>query len=223
MRLRRFHWVQETPLFKKGIFMIPFLSSAAVVSLSGVMMPGPMFAVTVAKSYKSQLAGLKMALGHAVVEVPLMLAIYFGLARFFNEEPVQIGLYLGGGAAMVWMGIGMFRARHNVIEKGRDLPYNSVVAGIFTSAANPFFILWWVAIGSLLIMKSLSFGLTGFVLLITVHLACDFGWLAFVSTLVYRTKSLWQGKVQEGMLIACSWLLIGFAGWFLVSGIRLVI
>jgi len=201
--------------------MIPFLSSVAVISLSGVMMPGPMFAV--AKSYKSQTAGAKMALGHAIVEIPLMLLIYFGLARFFDREPVQIGLFLGGGALMIHMGIGMLRARRQVIKKGSDLPYNSVVAGIVTSILNPFFILWWVAIGSMLAMKSLSFGLTGFILLITIHLLCDFGWLSFVSVLVYRTKSLWHGKAQEGMLTACSFLLIGFGGWFLASGARLIV
>lgn len=206
----------------QGALMVPFLASVAVISLSGVLMPGPAFAVTVAKSYKSPFAGIKVALGHALVEVPVMVLIYHGLARFFDQEPVQIGLYLGGGAILIWMGIGMFRARSRLVEEGRDVPYNAVVAGVVTSALNPFFILWWLVVGSMLIMKSLSFGLIGFALLITVHLLCDFGWLAFVSNLVYRTKSFWKGKFQGGLFIACSWLLIGFGGWFLVSGIRLV-
>ena len=60
-----------------GAFMLPFLLSVVVISLSGVMMPGPLFAVTVAKSYKSQLAGMQIALGHALVEIPLILFIYF--------------------------------------------------------------------------------------------------------------------------------------------------
>lgn len=202
--------------------MVPFLASVAVISLSGVMMPGPAFAVTVAKSYKSPFAGIKVALGHALVEVPVMVLIYLGLTRFFDQEPVQIGLYLGGGAILIWMGISMFRARSRLVEGGRDLPYNAVVAGVVTTALNPFFILWWLVVGSMLIMKSLIFGLIGFALLITVHLLCDFGWLAFVSNLIYRTKSFWKGKFKEGLFIACSWLLVGFGGWFLVSGIRLV-
>lgn len=202
--------------------MVPFLASVAVISLSGVMMPGPAFAVTVAKSYKSPFAGIKVALGHALVEVPVMVLIYLGLTRFFDQEPVQIGLYLGGGAILIWMGISMFRARSRLAEGGRDLPYNAVVAGVVTTALNPFFILWWLVVGSMLIMKSLIFGLIGFALLITVHLLCDFGWLAFVSNLIYRTKSFWKGKFKEGLFIACSWLLVGFGGWFLVSGIRLV-
>ena len=64
--------------------MLPFLVKVAGISLSGVMMPGPVFAVTVAKSYKSRFAGIKIALGHALVEIPLMLLIYFGFGRFFQ-------------------------------------------------------------------------------------------------------------------------------------------
>lgn len=203
--------------------MLPFLSSVAVISLSGVMMPGPMFAVVVAKGYKSQFAGAKMALGHAIVEIPLMLLIYFGLAQFFDQEPVQIALFLAGGSLMVWMGISMFRKSRLSVEEGRELPYNSVLAGVVTSAANPFFFLWWAAVGSMLIMKSLIFGVTGFVLLITVHLLCDFGWLFFVSTIVHRTKSMWRDKFRVGLFIACSFLLIGFGGWFLSSGIKLLV
>ncbi len=186
-------------------------------------MPGPVFAVTVAKSYKSRFAGIKIALGHALVEIPLMLLIYFGFGRFFQQEPVQIALYLAGGAVLVWLGVRMFRARGTIIEKGKDLPYNSVVAGVVTSALNPYFILWWATVGSTLIMKSLDFGFIGFALLITVHLLCDFGWLSFVSAMVYRAQSLWKGKFQEGLFIACSLLLIGFGGWFLISGLRLIV
>ncbi len=203
--------------------MIPFLSSVAVISLSGVMMPGPMFAVAVARSYRSQFAGAKMALGHAIVEIPLMLLIYFGLARFFDREPVQVALYLVGGSILIWMGASMFRKRGGSISEGAELPYNSVVAGVVTSAANPFFFLWWAAVGSMLVMKSLSFGVTGFILLITVHLACDFGWLFFISSVVYRTKAMWKEKFRLGLFIACSFLLVGFGVWFLSSGVRLVV
>ena len=203
--------------------MVPFLSSVAVISLSGVMMPGPMFAVAVARSYHSPSTGAKMALGHAIVEIPLMLIIYFGLGRFFDREPIQIALYLVGGALLVWMGIAMFRRRQKPVEEAGELKYNSVVSGVITSVANPLFFLWWAAVGSMLIMKSLNFGVTGFILLITIHLLCDFGWLFFISNIVYRTQSIWKDKFRVGLLIACSFLLIGFGGWFLTTGIQLTL
>jgi len=202
--------------------LITFLLSVIVISLSGVMMPGPVFAVTIAKSYKSQFAGTQIALGHALVEIPMMLLIYFGFARFFQDEPVQLALSLLGGAVLIWLGIGMFRARARVIGMGKDLPYNSVVAGVVTTALNPFLIFWWATIGSMLIMNSLEFGTTGFALLIPTHWLCDLIWLSFVSTLVYKTRSLWGRKFQEGLFITCSLLLVGFGGWFLISGLRLV-
>jgi threonine/homoserine/homoserine lactone efflux protein len=117
----------------------------------------------------------------------------------------------------------MFRKRSQPTEAGGKLPYNSVIAGVVTSAANPFFFLWWAAVGSMLVMKSLSFGLAGFILLVTVHLGCDFGWLSFVSTVVHRTKSRWKEKFRAGLFTACSLLLIGFGGWFLSSGARLLV
>ena len=203
--------------------MLLFLGSVAVISLSGVMMPGPVFAVTIARSYKSQFAGIRVAVGHALVEIPLILLIYYGFASFFQDALVQKALFLVGGAVLVWMGIRMLRARGRTIEKGKDLPRNSIFAGVTTTALNPYFILWWATVGSMLIMKSLSFGLTGLSLFAVVHLLCDFGWLAFVSVLVYRTKSLWGGRVQQGLLIASSLLLIGFGGWFLSSGFQVTV
>ena len=198
--------------------MLPILLSLVVISFSGVMAPGPMFAVTLTKSYKSPLAGVWISLGHAVIEVPLILLIYFGFAQFFQNIIVQLVLSIVGGSMIIWLGIGMFRARVGVVQKGKDLPYNAFVAGILTSALNPFFLVWWATIGSMLIMKFLGFGTTGLVIFIIAHWLCDFIWLSLVSVLIYRTHTLWGQRVQEWMFIACSLLLVGFGGWFLVSG-----
>ena len=206
----------------KGAFMLSFLLSVVVISLSGVMMPGPLFAVTVAKSYKSQFAGAQVAVGHAIIEIPLILLIYFGLGRFFQHELVQLTLSVLGGVVLLWLGIGMFRARARVVETGKDLPYNSVVAGVVTSILNPFFILWWVTIGSMLIMKSLNFGITGFALFIPIHWLCDLVWLSLVSFTVYKTHSFLDQRLQEWIFIVLSVALLYFGGQFIVKGILLV-
>jgi hypothetical protein len=92
--------------------MWPLITLVIGVSLSGVMLPGPMFAVVLAKSYRSPWAGTLMSLGHAVVEVPIILLIYFGLARFFQNQIMQALLAILGGAMILWMGISMFHDRH---------------------------------------------------------------------------------------------------------------
>jgi threonine/homoserine/homoserine lactone efflux protein len=206
--------------------MWPIILSLIVISLSGVMMPGPMFAVTLAKSYKSPWAGTQISLGHAVIEVPLILLIYFGFARFFENNIVQVVLSLLGGAMVIWLGVGLFRARAAVVEKGKDLPYNAFVAGILMSALNPFFLLWWATIGSMLIMKFFKFfdfGAIGLSTFTVVHWLCDLVWLSFVSVLIYKTRALWGKRFQQWVFIACGLVLIGFGVWFIVSGVRLVV
>ena len=203
--------------------MLPILLSVVVISLSGVMAPGPMFAVTLAKSYRSPWAGTWIALGHAVIEVPLILLIYFGFAQFFQNSVVQLGLSIAGGGMIFWLGIAMFRARTEVVHQGKDLPYNAFVAGILTSGFNPFFLVWWATIGSMLIMRFLEFGTAGLMVFIVVHWLVDLVWLSLVSSLVYRTRSLWGRKFHEWLFIACSLLLVGFGAWFVISGIQIVV
>ncbi len=203
--------------------MLPVLLSVVVISFSGVMMPGPMFAVTLAKSYRSPWAGTKIALGHAVIEVPLILLIYFGFAHFFENSVVQLVLSILGGSMIIWLGIAMFRVRDRVVKGGKDLPYSAFSAGIITSGLNPFFLLWWATIGSMLIMRFTEFGISGLTVFIIVHWLCDLVWLSFVSVLVYKSRSLWGPRFQEWVFIASSLLLAGFGLWFVVSGILMVV
>ena len=203
--------------------MLPVLLSVIAISFSGVMMPGPMFAVTLAKSYRSPWAGTRIALGHAVIEVPLILLIYFGFAHFFENSIVQLVLSILGGGMIVWLGVGMFRARSKVVREGKDLPYSAFTAGILTSGLNPFFLLWWATIGSMLVMRFTEFGIGGLTVFIVVHWLCDLVWLSFVSVLVYKSHSLWGQRFQEWVFIASSLILAGFGIWFVIWGIQGVV
>ena len=203
--------------------MAPILLSVVVISLSGVMMPGLMFGVTLVKSLKSPWAGAEIALGHAVIEVPIILLIYFGFARFFENIVVQLVLSILGGGMIIWLGVSMFRARTEMVHGSKDLSYNAFIAGIFTTALNPFFWLWWATIGVMLEMKFLDFGVMGLAVFIVVHWLCDLVWLSFVSNLVYRTHSLWGRKFQGGLFITGSLLLVGFGIWYIISGIQLMV
>lgn len=203
--------------------MFPILLSVIIISFSGVMLPGPMFAVTLAKSYKSPWAGIWISLGHAVIELPLILLIYFGFAQFFQVSMVRLVLSVAGSGMIIWLGVSMFRARTDVVRKGKDLPYNAFTAGILATAFNPLFLVWWATIGGMLIMRVLEFGTAGLIVFAFVHWLCDLVWLTLVSNVIYRTRTFWGQRVQEWLFIACSLLLVGFGIWFLISGIQVVV
>ena len=200
--------------------MLAALGTVVITSLSGVMMPGPMFTVTLAKSLKSPWAGVQVSLGHAVIEVPLILLVYFGLAQFFQHATVQLALSVVGGGMIVWMGFGLFRARRELAREGKDTAYNAFTAGILMSGLNPFFLMWWVTVGSLLLMNFLNaVGSWGLPFFIIVHWLCDLVWLTLVSVTIFRTHSFWGPRLQEWVFIVLSVALLYFGGQFIVKGI----
>jgi len=200
--------------------MLSALGTVIITSLSGVMAPGPMFTVTLAKSLKSPWAGMQVSLGHAIVEVPLILLVFFGLARFFENAIVQLVLGVLGGIMILWMGISLFRARGVMSSEGQDTTYSAFKAGILMSGLNPYFLVWWVTVGSLLLMSFLNaVGSWGLPLFIIVHWLCDLVWLSLVSFSIYRTRKIWGQKMQKWVFIILSLALLYFGGQFIAKAI----
>ena len=200
--------------------MLAALFVVIIMSLSGVMAPGPMFAVTIAKSLKSPWAGVKIAFGHAVIEVPLILLVYFGLVYFLQKDIVQLVLGVLGGGMIIWMGISLFRSRHALAGEGKDTTYGAFKAGILMSGLNPFFLVWWVTVGSLLLMTFINtVGVWGMPVFIIVHWLCDLVWLSFVSVVIFRTRSFWGKRLQSWIFIILSIALLYFGVQFIIKGI----
>ncbi len=86
-----------------------FLGMVAFVSLSGVMAPGPMFATTIAKGYNDLRAGLKISLGHAVIEIPLIAAIFLGFDTVLKNDQVFLAIGLIGGIILLILGADQIR------------------------------------------------------------------------------------------------------------------
>jgi len=201
--------------------MLAALGTVIVTSLSGVMAPGPMFTVTLAKSLKSPWTGVQVALGHAVIEVPLIVLIYFGVAHFLQNGVVQLVLSVAGGGMIIWMGVDMFRTRRKIIGEGKDTRYNAFTAGILMSGLNPFFLVWWVTVGGLLLLNFLqAVGNWALPLFVLVHWACDLVWLSFVSVAIFKTHKFWGGKVQEWVFIVLALALLYFGAQFVVKGLK---
>lgn len=194
-----------------------FLLSAAGISLSGVMAPGPLTAATITKGFRDKYAGIFIALGHAIIELPLMALIYFGFAHFLASPEVKRIIGLIGGLMLIFMGIMLFRTMSRVVGGSADLPYNSLTTGIMLTGANPYFFLWWATIGIALIYGAAEFGIYGLIIFALVHWACDLFWEQFISYTVFRTRHLWTLKVQKIVFGICALVLMGFGIWFGVS------
>jgi threonine/homoserine/homoserine lactone efflux protein len=194
-----------------------FLLSAAGISLTGVMMPGPMTAATIAKGYRDKHAGAWIAAGHAVVEVPLIAVIYFGFGRLISSPRVETVIFLVGGLMLLYLGFRMFRATRETPGAISGLPASPLLTGIVITGTNPGFYVWWAIVGTALVTGAARFGLIGVVLLALVHLPCDLGWSEFLSIGTFESRRWWTKKVQKVVFSVCASVLAGFGVWFCVS------
>jgi threonine/homoserine/homoserine lactone efflux protein len=195
-----------------------FFGIAVVISLSGVMTPGPVFAAAVAKGYRDKKAGIKIALGHGLVEFPLMALIVLSLGYVFESGVVKMGIGLVGGVLLVFLGVSMIKSRKMVAGEGKEyIPYNSITAGALTTSANPYFFLWWATVGAVLIINAQAFGAIVIVIFAIVHWSCDLAWYTLTSFVVFKTKHLWTPVVHEAVFGACGVLMVAFGIYFVVG------
>lgn len=196
-----------------------FLASVALISLSGVMMPGPLFAVTIEKAAKRKYAGLLISAGHGIVEFPLMFLIYFGLTQFVIPDSVQITVGVIGGLLMILMGVKIFRNRNKPDEKAETSKQDTLIAGIWTTAANAGFILWWLTIGTTLIINAQYFGLIGFSVFAVTHWMADFLWYTIVAFAIFKSRRFWTKRVHQAINLFCFTVLVGFGAYFFSSAL----
>jgi threonine/homoserine/homoserine lactone efflux protein len=196
-----------------------FLLSVLLISFSGVLMPGPLFAVTIREAAKNKTAGILISLGHAIVEFPLMFLIFFVLSLFNIPSIVQVAVGLIGGLAMVLMGVKAFRNRNRQENNTVKLRRDSLIAGAYTTAANAGFILWWLTIGTTLILNAKLFGLAGFTVFAGVHWLTDFAWYTVVAFLIFKSQRFWNKRTHTAIALFCVAVFIGFGLYFMASAL----
>src|SRR5579884_1412857 len=82
------------------------------VSLSGVLMPGPVSAMAVSEgARRGCVAGPLLTGGHAAAETILVALLGLGLGHVLHYPLVIGAIGLGGGGVLWWMGWGRWRRR----------------------------------------------------------------------------------------------------------------
>lgn len=196
---------------------LPFMAQVVVISLSGVMAPGPITAATLAAGTRSRHAGAQIALGHAIVEWPLIGLIVLGMGAIFERPDVRVAIGLAGGGLLVFMGVQMLRHLSRVMEPAsKHVATHPVLIGLVLTAGNPFFLIWWATVGLALTLQARSLGWIAFMTFAFVHWLCDLVWLEALSLASHKGAQLVSPKAQRGILGVCAIALV-------VLGLKLAI
>lgn len=213
-----------------GIFI-----QSLILAISGALAPGPLLTYDIQMSYKKGFwVGPQLILGHAILEVVLIVGLIGGLGRFIQLPVTQIGLGLVGGLLLLWMGYDLIwsesrksfsalKEQATANEAGTIANLHPVIAGIIISLSNPYFLIWWAVIGLGMMTQSLAFGWMGIFVFFCAHELTDLVWYSLVSGAIALGREVISGWVYRWLLISCGAFLIFLGGKFLYDAVRLVI
>jgi len=183
-----------------------------VISLSGVMAPGTLTAATIAQGTRSKNAGALIAIGHAIIEIPLIFLLILGFGVVLKSQKTQIAIGFAGGLFLLWMGIQMLRnLRKAEYTSSQGAETGPVMTGLILSVSNPYFLLWWATVGLNLALKAQALGALALVLFAIVHWLCDLVWLHALAWASFKGSALLSPRRQKIVFGFCG-IALGFFG-----------
>jgi threonine/homoserine/homoserine lactone efflux protein len=205
--------------------LVFFLIQVFVISFSGALQPGPVTATAITMGARNRWAGVLLAIGHGIIEFPLMVLIILGLGVVFQKPATQIAIGAAGGLVLLYMAYSMFRAAGHTaaaiqVDVKKDKP---VLAGIVLTASNPYFLIWWATVGLALATEATKFGLYAFALFAVVHWLVDLIWVTALSLASFHGTTLMGPKPQKVILQICAAAMLFFGLFFIYGAVSALI
>jgi threonine/homoserine/homoserine lactone efflux protein len=209
--------------------LLDFVATVVVVTASGALAPGPLFfGLLMHGSKEGARAGFFAAFGHTLVEFPLVLALAMGLLAAASQPMIKVVIGLVGGVGLIGFGVmqiyGTLRSkpRPDKIPTTKNLPASSLVLGLALTGLNPYFILWWLTIGSILIVQALAFAaIVGVLLMYASHVWMDYAFLTAIAHLGKKSKSIVGSRYYKLVLIAFGLILAYYGATFVLDAAKL--
>lgn len=210
------------------IFLTAFL-----VCFSGAVVPGPLFTVTVGEAARRGfIAGPLVVIGHAFLELVLVIGLVKGLGEYLTRPAVGAGIAFLGGAVLIYLGYGMvrevrgqqinFNTGGGAVNLGEKTPFwHPVFTGVVASVSNPYWSLWWATVGLGYITLALKKGVPGIAAFFSGHILGDLLWFTLVAAVVAGGRRFFSANAYRWVFLFCGVFLVGLGGYFLLAALSL--
>ncbi|MCH9658278.1 LysE family translocator [archaeon] len=200
--------------------IIEFAFVVIIISASGVMSPGPLFAANISHGLRDGAkSGIKMAAGHTIVEFPLVILLGIGVLSLEIFPEFRTLISMTGAMTLFVFAFMQIRATLQEGKGTRTKPkQNPIVTGIAFSALNPFFIVWWLTIGLKLITDAMMiWAFAGMLIMFVMHVWMDFVWLGGTAFLASKSTKIMSNQKYKALIIGLNGMLIYFGITFLLD------
>jgi threonine/homoserine/homoserine lactone efflux protein len=202
--------------------LFDFVGTVVIATASGALAPGPLtFGIILHGSEGGARSGFACATGHMIAEVPLVLALTFGLTTIITQPSIKTIVGLTGGIGLICFGGTQIYA---TLKKNANkvwttnLPGSSIMLGLALTGLNPYFILWWFTIGSMLILQALTLAaLLGVLIMYLSHVWMDYAFLTALAHFGKKGKAFLGSRYYRVMLVVFGMFLIYYGITFLFA------
>lgn len=202
--------------------LIDFVVTVVIVTASGALAPGPLtFGIIIHGSEDGARSGIACATGHMIVEFPLVLALAFGLTAAISQPSIKTIIGLIGGVGLICFGgMQIYETLKKKTSKAwtSNLPGSSILLGLVLTGLNPYFILWWFTIGSILILQALTYAaLLGVLVMYLSHVWMDYAFLTALAHFGKKGKAFLGSRYYRLILFAFGMILVYYGITFLLA------
>jgi threonine/homoserine/homoserine lactone efflux protein len=191
-------------------------------------MPGPVTAYIITERRGAIHRGPLITIGHVLLELAMVIALFFGLRDLLNQNWVAGGIGVVGGLVLLWMGFDIVRSawRGNVLLNwsqpiaSAGVSRNPIIGGVVTSLFNPYWFLWWATVGAAYLITFRAFGIAGIIAFYFGHTLADWVWNNFVAFVVASGRRILSDRIYRGILAVCGAFMIAMSIYFVTSGVN---
>lgn len=204
--------------------MLEFLIAAAVFGLSGGLSPGPLLTLVVSETLaRGRSAGLAVSMSPLITDGPAIGAAVFLLNRVENSDAALGIISIAGGVLLTTYGIAGLRGSALEVEetKVRRGVWASLGKGVSVNFLNPNPYLFWLTIGTPLLLDAHAIGWTASIGFLFVFYLCLVGSKCVLTVLVARSRAVLRGRAYIFVNRVLAIALLIFAVIFIRKGIFL--
>ena len=196
--------------------------SGILLGFTAGMAPGPLLTLVISQALSYGIKeGVKVALAPLITDIPIILATFFMGSRLAGDSPVLGLLSLVGAVYIGWLAWENLTIKP-VKPNDPALQPHSIKKGVLANFLNPHPYLFWITVGTPLLIKSWSIKPAHTVLWLIGFYAMLVGSKIALSILVGHWRKLLQGKLYLWINRCLGCVLLFFAATLAGDGLSLL-
>ncbi|MBP1749394.1 MAG: rane protein, LysE superfamily [Deltaproteobacteria bacterium] len=198
------------------------VGAAAILGLSAGFSPGPLLALVIAQTIRhGTREGIKVSVAPLVTDAPIIALSVFLISRFADIHNMLGLISIAGGLFVIYLAWETFRAKHPSADIAQG-QIQSLGRGIAVNALSPHPYIFWITVGSPMIIRAYREGPAHAILFMLSFYICLIGAKVLVSYLVGRTKRIFTEKVYRFIMGFLGLALFVFAIVLIRDGLSLL-